>query len=632
MTDGALFYALTPSYRPVGGVIKVLDYAIHALELGHRIVVACPKPFDAEVPLFEVPGMDVLLDNPDVRFKEDLRIAPQPDDLVFFSWPTHGRDVANRLPSGFPMARVIHIVQNVRHANPTFAEGFAVRLLSRPISRIVINDQVREAIDPFLDGRLPTVVIPLGHRTGFFHQDRGPGFGTPIRVGYTTWKSEIGHEVRDALHDDPRFAFDAIETEVGWNELRELYRWCDVFLAAPNVEEGFYLPGLEAMAAGAVVVTPDVGGNMAYCRFDENCLGVGFEDVDDYVAALQRLAAEPLERINDLRARGRVQVERHALDQERAAFRDLLEEIDRIAPPMPRSWPGWVGTEHSRNGRDVLLTGVPRSGTTLVTHLLNDVPNTVALSEPLRPVSLMGLMSDLEVVEAYGQFLQQQRAQILDHGRARSKSIDGEETDNHFTSEPTDEGLRREIATLAEIEIDKQVGPDFTLVVKDLPTTTALVAALSRRFDCYAVLRNPIALLASWATVDIPIRHGRSPHAEWFDEDLARRLQSKRSEDGRMVELLGWWFERITDALPRERVILYEDLVSDPSAEVARIVPAGKELDAALESRNRNPVYQADAVEKLGEQLLGSDGAYWRWYDRSEVESLMHDLGANGDM
>jgi hypothetical protein len=33
----------------------------------------------------------------------------------------------------------------------------------------------------------------------------------------------------------------------------------------------------------------------------------------------------------------------------------------------------------------VLITGTPRSGTTLVCHLLNQLPDTVALNEPMQP-------------------------------------------------------------------------------------------------------------------------------------------------------------------------------------------------------------------------------------------------------
>src|ERR1700679_3353065 len=57
-------------------------------------------------------------------------------------------------------------------------------------------------------------------------------------------------------------------------------------------------------------------------------------------------------------------------------------------PPIPTrasARPGAMPSPARSDGRDVpttLLTGLPRSGTTLVCALLNRLPDTVALSEP----------------------------------------------------------------------------------------------------------------------------------------------------------------------------------------------------------------------------------------------------------
>ncbi len=620
-------YALTPSYRPVGGVIKVFDYVLHAVALGYEVRVACPRPFDPELPLFRVPGFEALSDSPSVTFLEGLRIAPEVDDLVFFSWPTHGVDIAARLPAGFPLPRIIHIIQNVRHANPRFADGFAVRMLSRPMSRIVINDQVLDAIRPFLDDRHPTEVIPLGHRTEYFAQERSGGLGSPLRVGYTTWKSAVGHEVRAQLEHDPRFTFRAIEDEVDWATLRDLYHWCDVFLGTPNVEEGFYLPGLEAMAAGAIVVISDAGGNMTYCRFDENCLGVAFEDADGYVAALEELASASDARIQEIRRAGDQRVKRHDLAREQASFAELVQKIDHLSESKGRFTK--LPQRERSPGRDVLLTGVPRSGTTLLTHLLNDLEDVVALSEPIRPTTFMQGTATLDLVHRYADFVHRQRATILQDGVARSKTIRGEDTDNYFTEQPDADGLRRDVANVQDIAVEKSLSPDFILVVKDLPMTTALLRPLRERFDTFAMVRNPLAVLASWTSVDIPMRNGRAPHAEWFDEDLGRQLYEAGEGPQRVITLLRWWFERITEVLPPERVVRYEDLVRAPAEQIVKMIPNTDPPQFRLRSRNRNPIYVTDELNELGAALLSSEGAYWHWYERSEAESLLEDLLGN---
>ena len=129
------------------------------------------------------------------------------------------------------------------------------------------------------------------------------------------------------LAGSPHFEFRAIRNPVGWAELRELYHWSDVFLATPLVEEGFYMPGLEAMAAGAIVISSDAGGNRAYCRFGENCIEVGMDDARDYVGALEGLRAAGVEEIGRLRQGGYQAVGRHTLERERERFGEFMERL-----------------------------------------------------------------------------------------------------------------------------------------------------------------------------------------------------------------------------------------------------------------------------------------------------------------
>jgi glycosyltransferase involved in cell wall biosynthesis len=198
------------------------------------------------------------------------------------------------------------------------------------------NDVVLEAVRPYLNPSSMTEVIDLGNDSGFFAKQRRGGFGSPIKVGYTTWKSDVGDRVASMLAGSPHFEFRAIRNPVGWAELRELYHFSDVFLATPLVEEGFYMPGLEAMAAGAIVISSDAGGNRAYCRFGENCIEVGMDEATDYVGALEGLRATGVEVIEKFRRNGYETVGRHTLEREREGFGGfmgrLTEHLRRLGP------------------------------------------------------------------------------------------------------------------------------------------------------------------------------------------------------------------------------------------------------------------------------------------------------------
>src|SRR5918997_2189697 len=336
MGEWRRIYFMTPTFRPVGGVVKIFDYVNHALSLGYEPIVACPESFKPELPLFKIPRFSDISPENGVRFTDLEKVTVGPYDLAFLSWPTHYEIVEPRLSRWTRHEQIIFIVQNIRWANPSFTGGYALRLLSRPMARIMTNEVVLEAVKPYLNPSSMSEVILLGNDSNFFAKQRTGGFSSLVRVGYTTWKSAVGDEVAKMLADDPGFEFRAIRESVGWQELRELYHWSDVFLATPLVEEGFYMPGLEAMAAGAVVVSSDAGGNRAYCRFGENCVEVGFEDAAGYADALRALKGYDLAEIDRLRGGGYEAVGRHTLEHERDRFgefmRRLTARLDGLGP------------------------------------------------------------------------------------------------------------------------------------------------------------------------------------------------------------------------------------------------------------------------------------------------------------
>lgn len=322
-------YFLTPTFRPVGGVVKIFDYVNHARSLGYNPIVCCPEPYKEDLPLFGIERFSDISPENGVKFTGLEQFSIGPRDLAFLSWPTHYEVAEMRLSRWSSHEQVIFIVQNVRWANPKWIGGYAVRLLSRPMARIMTNEVVLEAVKPYLNETSLTEVIRLGHESGFFAKDRSGGLGAPVKVGYTTWKSDVGDRVASLLENSGKFEFRAIRDPVGWDELRGLYHWSDVFLATPLAEEGFYLPGLEAMAAGAVVVSSDAGGNRAYCEFGENCIPAKLDDAESYAEALRSLGSESLKEINRLRRNGYSTVKRHTLAHEERRFGDFLVRLTK---------------------------------------------------------------------------------------------------------------------------------------------------------------------------------------------------------------------------------------------------------------------------------------------------------------
>src|SRR3954468_22168223 len=102
--------------------------------------------------------------------------------------------------------------------------------------------------------------------------------------------------------------------------------------------------------------------------------------------------------------------------------------------------------------RDVVLTGVPRSGTTLTCHLLNQLPDTLALHEPMG-VDLASLGSRDRACDAIGRFFSQTREGPLVSKTVQTKQVEGRLPVNPVSNEPADDGLRRALASSSEVRI-----------------------------------------------------------------------------------------------------------------------------------------------------------------------------------
>ena len=275
------------------------------------------------------------------------------------------------------------------------------------------------------------------------------------------------------------------------------------------------------------------------------------------------------------------------------------------------------------NNRNVILTGVPRSGTTLICYLLNRLPDTVALAEPM-DVSVFAKCENHHVIcDEMEHFFKETRRSIRVHKRAFSKHVDGLVTDNPISIQRPDSGLRSNIDSWGEISITKQLAHDFMLAVKHPAAFTAILEALAKRFPCYAIIRNPLSTLSSWSSTDIPVGNGHAPAAERLDPDLKQALERIQDRTERQLHLLSWYYERYQKILPAESILRYENLVSSGGKVLSVITPQARELEAALENKNNNKIYNRQLMQSLGEKLLNTDGVFWDFYTKESVEALL---------
>lgn len=273
--------------------------------------------------------------------------------------------------------------------------------------------------------------------------------------------------------------------------------------------------------------------------------------------------------------------------------------------------------------RNVILTGIPRSGTTLTCYLLNILPDHVALHEPIAGEVFTRLTQSAQVAQAAEEFFASARHSLLERGVAPSRHVDGRIPDSHVPERAGPGGLRDDPASWGEVAIGKPLSGQFSLFVKHPVPFTAALSAMTDRFPCYALVRNPLAVLGSWNSVNMYFRTGRVVAAERLDRKFARQQERTKDPLLRQIQLLNWFYERYLQYLPRTSVLRYEEIVATNGAALKVVSPAAGGLNEPLSTKNTSAAYPKKDLIPLAEKLLNTRGACWEFYARAEVEALL---------
>lgn len=287
-----------------GGHLKVRDYYAHAehatgftprIFFTHRSIQGPKNPWHGIAP----PPL------PSWRPSEAAALF-----VAGFDWQA--------VPDPSP-APVINLIQGVCHAD----DGDARRaFLSRRAVRICVSQEVADAICATGAVNGPVHVIPNGIDLGTISSNRVRDIGVFIAglknptfaVALAALLVASGVRVDLSLNRIPRPEF-----------LDRLSR-ANIVVALPCEREGFFLPALEAMAAGSIVVCPDCTGNREFCRDGITTFRPRYTLKAVTAATLAAVRQSPEDR-EGMRAEAAAEARRHSLDAERTAFLQILEGL-----------------------------------------------------------------------------------------------------------------------------------------------------------------------------------------------------------------------------------------------------------------------------------------------------------------
>ncbi len=306
-----LFYRNFKKFH--GGHLKVWDYFNHVRASPQhtpRIAFTPQTSWDESNP-WAADGALVVEDAGSVH-----------PDIFFLA----GRDweMAEEHPDFSPDVPVINFLQHVRHADPESSRhGFLRRKAIRICVSEVVADAVRET--GLTEG--PVLATPNS-----VDLDRLPAPGEreqDIDVLIAGLKRPARARKLEARLEAPGRRIVLLRELLPREEYLNHVQRARVTVFLPNDTEGFYLPPLEGMAMGTLVVCPEHDGEHAIYRHGENCFRPAYE-LDELAVAAEAALALDTERTRAMRAAARKTAEGRSMQVERATFLEILNNVDEL--------------------------------------------------------------------------------------------------------------------------------------------------------------------------------------------------------------------------------------------------------------------------------------------------------------
>lgn len=255
--------------------------------------------------------------------------------------------------------------------------------------------------------------------------------------------------------------------------------------------------------------------------------------------------------------------------------------------------------------KDLIVTGIPRGGTTLTAALIDSLNDTICLSEPnwqgkwffkeKKARKLVKLITeDFNVVRE--KILKQES--IID-----KRNSDGTPVTNYFGSQrkgpkqKNNPKLKRSITFPVKDE-------NFTLGMKHNAHYTSILPELIQtdQFSIIAVMRHPVPTILSWLSLNLPISKGKLPAGEGVWTELREITDSNDQLLTKQVRIYDLFCQRYMELEKHIHLLKYEDIVKSPSI-LEELTGQIYERELNLDNRNRSKIYDYRMEDSILEEI-----------------------------
>lgn len=218
--------------------------------------------------------------------------------------------------------------------------------------------------------------------------------------------------------------------------------------------------------------------------------------------------------------------------------------------------------------KNIIITGIPRSGTTLLTAMIDSAPNAVGLHEPGWQAAWMhrnpGSTPEDFIKWLLGDFVLTRKRLLEGVPIPDRRAADGSRLTNYFRR---GEKPQQMVKNFEIVPFVKQgLTANFTLAMKHNGLFISVLPDIiaTSCFTIIAIIRSREEVLASWRRLDLPVSHGRMPAAEYYWPEMKHLVHTPmdlHTKQGKMYDLC---VQRLMRHAGDIHIVRYEDFINNP--------------------------------------------------------------------
>lgn len=299
-----------------GGHLKVWDYFNHvkfSQSYAPFIYFTPQSSWEQNNPWLNSDKTFLLSDplvNPDLIFMEGL------------DW--HFLDEHYKNNSQIP---IINLIQHVRHAYP---DNSRYSFLKDKAIRICVSPEIKTYLEETHQVNGELFVIPCGLDLSELPQPLDWEQKDCDILICALKEPILGQQLKKELETTEN-KVELLTAQLSRAEYLQKLNSAKMTVFLPNQQEGegFYLPALEGMALGTLVICPDCIGNRSFCLSWYNCIRPEYR-VESLLNAIQQALQYPRSKIGEILTQAKQTANEHSLLKERQAFLEILDNIREI--------------------------------------------------------------------------------------------------------------------------------------------------------------------------------------------------------------------------------------------------------------------------------------------------------------